>query len=139
MAISLYDQPKPRDVLSKFISIARTDTTASIKAYLPKNSVLVGFYVIGSAVSNAGTSAVIDVGNTATSNEWVASYDVKTAATGEGYSPVGAAAVGSAMGTPLTSDNPVYAKYTESGTASSAGGPWIVKIEYFVTGPNETL
>ena len=139
MAISLYDQPKPRDVLSKFISISRTDTTAAIKAYLPKGAILVGFYVIGAAASNAGTTATIDVGTTATSNEWVASYDVKTAATGEGYNPVGAAAVGSAMGTPLTADTPVYGKYTESGTASSSGGPWIVKIEYFVTGPNETL
>ncbi len=139
MAISLYDQPKPRDILSKFISITRSDTTASIKAYLPKGAILVGFYVIGAAASNAGTSAIIDVGTSATSTELVASYDVKTAATGEGYSAVGAAAVGSAMATPLTVDTPIYGKYTESGTASGAGGPWVVKIEYFVSGPGETL
>lgn len=139
MAISLYGTPKAREVLSKFISIARTDTTASIMAYLPKDALVVGMWVIGAAASDAATTAVVSVGTTSTSNELVASFDVKTAATGEGFSGVGAAAVGSAMASKLTVDTPIYAKYAETGTASTTGGPWVVRIDYFVTGPNETL
>lgn len=139
MAISLHGEPKVRDTLTKFVSIARTDTTASIKAYLPKNALIVGLYVIGAAASDAATTAVVSIGSTSTATEYLASFDVKTAATGEGYNPAGAAAVGSAMATKLTVDTPVYAKYAETGTASTTGGPWVVKIEYFVTGPGETL
>lgn len=142
MAATLYvnaSYPKPRSCQEKFISIVRTDTTAFVGAWLPKDAVITGMYVIGAAASNAGTTATIDVGTTATSNELLASYDVKTAATGEGYNPAGAAAVGSAFGTKLTADTPVYAKYTESGVASSAGGAWLVKIEYVVVGSGESV
>lgn len=139
MAISLHGDPKPRDCMTKFVSVARTDTTAAIRAYLPKKAYIVGLYIIGPAASDAATSAVIGVGSTSSANEYLASYDVKTAATGEGYNIAGAAAVGSAMGTELTSDVPVYVKYTEAGTASTTGGPWIVKIEYAFAGPGETL
>ena len=132
MAVSLYGTPRSRGSQTKFISIARTDTTAAIKAYLPKDAFIVGMYVIGGTASDAGTSASISVGTTSTSNELLATYDVKTAATGEGYSAVGAAAVGSAFATRLTADTAIYGKYEEAGIASTAGGPWIVKIEYFV-------
>ena len=39
----------------------------------------------------------------------------------------------------LTADTPIYAKYAETGTASSTGGPWFVKIEYVVPGSGETI
>jgi hypothetical protein len=131
--------PKPRSCQEKFIKVVRTDTTAFVGAWLPKDAVITGLYVIGQAASDAGTSAVIDVGSTSTATEYIASYDVKTAATGEGYNPAGAAAVGSAMASKLTADTPVYAKYTEAGTASTAGGPWFVKLEYVVVGSGENV
>ena len=137
MSVTL-SYPKPRATEAKLFQIARTDTTATQFATLPKYAVIVGEYVIGAVASDATTSASISVGTTATSNELIATFDVKTAATGEGYSPAGAAAVGSAMATVLTVDTPVYGKYTSSG-AETTGGPWTVKIEYFVTGPGETL
>lgn len=138
MAVTL-SYPKPRSTQTKLFSVARTDTTATQFATLPKSAVIVGEYVIGAVASDATTSASISVGTTTTSsNELIATFDVKTAATGEGYNPAGAAAVGSAMATPLTVDTPVYAKYASSG-AETTGGPWTVKIEYFVTGPGETL
>jgi hypothetical protein len=95
-------------------------------------------YIIGAAASDATTSASVSVGTTATANEILDSFDVKTAATGEGYNIAGAAAVGSIFATKLTVDTPIYAKHTFSG-ANTTGGPWTVKIEYFVTGPGETL
>jgi len=131
--------PKARDPLVKLGTIARTDTTAKELFGLPKGSIIVGIYVIGAAASDAGTSATIGIGSTASANEYMAAYDVKTAATGEGYNPAGAAAVGSAMATPITSDLPVYGIYAESGTASTAGGAWTIKVEYYLAGPGETL
>ena len=120
-------------------SLARTDTTAKELFGIPKDAVIVGIYVIGGAVSNAATTATIGTGSSTSANEHMTGYDVKTAATGEGYNPAGAAAVGSAMVTKLTTDKPIYAKYTESGTASTAGGPWYVKIEYTVVGGGEDI
>lgn len=131
--------PKVRESLEKVVKIVRTDTTAFVGAWLPRDAVITGMYVIGQVASNAGTTATIDVGTTSSANELLASYDVKTAATGEGYNPAGAAAVGTAFMEKLTGDTPIYAKYTETGTASSAGGPWYVKIEYAVVGAGETI
>ena len=136
MAVNL-SYPKPRSTQTKLFQVARTDTTASVKAWLPKSAVIVGEYVIGAVSSDATTSASVSVGTTATSNELISAFSVLTT-TGEGYHPAGASAVGSAMATPLTVDTPVYAKYAGVG-AETTGGPWTVKIEYFVTGPGETL
>ncbi len=131
--------PKPRESQEKYISIVRTDTTAFQAAVLPKEAVITGMFVIGAAASTAGTTATISVGTTATANELVDAYDVKTAATGEGFNAVGAAAVGSAFATKLTADTPIYAKYAESGTASGAGGPWDERIDYVIPGSGETI
>lgn len=131
--------PKVRESYEKFIKIVRTDTTAFVAAHLQKDAVITGLYVIGQAASDAGTSADISIGTTATSNEIISAFDVKTAATGEGYNPAGAAAVGTYMCSKLTADTPIYAKYAEAGTASAAGGPWFVKIEYSVVGGGENI
>jgi len=130
--------PKVRESLTKFVKVLYTDTTAFIGAWLPKDAIITGMYVIGHAVSGAVTSAVIGVGSTSAANEYLASYDVKTAATGEGYNSAGAAAVGTAFCTKLTADTPVYAKYTGVGGGDS-GGPWFVKIEYTVPGGGEDI
>jgi len=119
-------------------SIARTDTVASIMAVIPKPAVISGLYIIGSVASDATTSASVNVGTSSTATELLNAFDVKTAATATGYQPAAAKAVGSVMCTPLTVDTPLYAKYVSSG-AESTGGPWIVKVEYFITGPGETL
>ena len=131
--------PKPRELITKFFKVSRTDTTAAIKTVLPKWAMLVGAYVIGGVASDAATTATLSFGSTATATEYVSGYDVKTAATGVGYNPVAGKAVGTAWGVALATDLPVYAKYAETGTASTTGGPWIVKLEYFVPGPGEAV
>lgn len=136
--VSMY-YPKQRENTEIFVKIVRTDTTAFQGAVIPKDAVITGMYVIGHAASDAATTGTISVGTTATSNELISAYDVKTAATGEGYNPAGAAAVGTAMATKLTADTPVYAKYAETGTASTTGGPWYVKIEYVIVGAGEDI
>lgn len=131
--------PPSRSILTKFGSLARTDTTAKELFGLPKGAIICGIYVIGAAASNAATTATIGIGSTTSANEYMASYDVKTAATGEGYNIAGAAAVGSAMATPITADVIVYGIYAETGTASTSGGAWTVKVQYYLAGPGEVL
>ncbi len=121
--------PPASYILTKTVQVTRTDTTAFDAFVLPKNAVIAGAYVAGPVVSNAVTSAVIDVGtNPGTSDEIVDSFDVKT--NGKGYFNV-ASAGGTAMGTQLTADTLYKAKFTQVG-GDSAGGPWLVKVEYYI-------
>lgn len=122
---------RPRETLSKFFKVARTDTTATIRGSIPKDSYITGIYVmsVGSAVaSDAASSATVSAGTTSSANEILNGFDVKTAATATGYQA--AAAKGTGLASYFTADKPVYVKYAETGTASSNGGPWLVKVEY---------
>lgn len=122
--------PPAVELLAKTAQVVRTDTTAFEAFYIPKGAVIAGVYVLGATASNAGTSATISVGsNPGTTNEILANFDCKT---NYGYVAAGAAA-GSAIGTQLTADLKVKALYAESGTASTAGGPWLIKVEYYMT------
>lgn len=121
--------PPASDLRTKIVQVARTDTTAFDAFVLPKGSVIAGAYILGSVAANPLTSAIIDIGtNPGTADEIVDSFDVKT--NGKGYFAAGAA-VGTAMGAQLTADTLYKAKYTEAGTASTTGGPWLVKVEYY--------
>lgn len=122
--------PPASCIHTKIIQVARTDTTAFDAFVLPKHAVYAGAYVMGATASNATVSAIIDVGtNPGSADELVNSFDVIT--NGAGYHAAGAAA-GSAIGTQLTADTLYKAKYTESGIASNTGGPWLVKVEYYL-------
>lgn len=124
-----YSTPPAIEVLSKIVKVARTDTTAFDAFVLPKNAVIAGAYVMGTTASDAATTATVSVGsNPGTTNECVAAFSVKT--NGVGYHAVGATG-GTSMGSQLSSDTLMKAKYVESGTASTTGGPWLVKVEYY--------
>lgn len=121
--------PPALEILSKVVQVTRSDTTAFDAFVLPKGAVYAGAYVMGPAVSNAATTAIIDVGtNPGTADELVDSFDVKT--NGKGYFNVGSAG-GTASGTQITADTLYKARYNETGAASSSGGPWLVKVEYY--------
>ena len=123
--------PSPKEGSLKIFQLSRTDTTASLKAVLPADASILGFLVYGVA-SNAGTTATISIGTTsANANELVNAQDVKTA----GGMIIPTSSVNSANmpqieGYPLGQDIQIYAKYAESGTASSTGGPYKVAIWY---------
>jgi len=119
--------------------VTRTDTAAKDLFTLPKNARLLFFLVWGKAASDAGTSAVLKLGKKGgTGTEFLAAYDVKTAASGNGMTLPNAQLL---MGydTTLvdtakqTVDVTVTGTYTESGTASTTGGPWTVEL-FYVTG-----
>jgi hypothetical protein len=124
-----FTTPPAIEVLSKVVQVARTDTTAFDAFVLPKGAVIAGAYVLGTTASDAATTATVSVGsNPGTTNECVAAFSVKT--NGAGYYVAGAQG-GTSMGSQLTDDTMMKAKYTESGTASTTGGPWLVKVEYY--------
>ena len=123
--------PPALGVLTKVCQVARTDTIAFEAFSLPSGAVIAGAYVLGTTASDAQTTAVISVGtNPGTTNEILVSFDVK-GATGQGYAAAGAAG-GTSMGAQLTADKLIKAKYAETGTASATGGPWLVKVEYYL-------
>lgn len=122
--------PPSVDILTKVIEVTRTDTTAFDAFVLPKYAVPLGAYVVGNTASDAATTAVIQVGtNPGTSDQLVDDFSVKTS--GAGYFNVGAQG-GSQLGNQLTADTLYKARYAETGTASTTGGPWKVKVEYYI-------
>lgn len=125
--------PPSMEILVKTVRVARTDTTAFEAFVLPKNAVIAGAYVLGTTASDAGTTATVSVGsNPGTTNECVAAFSVKT--NGAGYYATGAQA-GTSVSTQLTSDTLMKAIYAETGTASTTGGPWLIKVEYYIPQP----
>lgn len=115
-----------RGVSSKTITIARTNTTAFEALKIPKGSRILAIVSNSTLESNAQTTATISVGTTATANEWISAADVKTTASGKGSVLLNG--TGTPGGVPLTVDATIYAKYAETGTASTTGGPWRVTI-----------
>lgn len=109
-------------------TIARTDTSAKVLGVLPKDAQIVGLTIWGAAVSNAGTTATLKLGQAGgTGAEYLASFDVK-GATGSGQQAPSAALL--MAPTAAASDITVTGTYAETGTASTAGGPWSIMIEY---------
>lgn len=130
--------PKNREIQVKLAAVTFADTTARQIMALPKGAIIAGLYVIGATVSNAATTGTLGLGSTTAANEYMTGYDVKAAATGEGYNPAGAAAVGSALCTPLTADVAVYALYAETGAGATTGA-WTILVEWYMPGGGETL
>ena len=135
--------PPAAEIYTKWVQIARTDTTAFDAFYWPKGTLIAGVYVLGQTASDAGTTAVLNIGtNPGTTNEALAAFDVK-GATGTGYQPAGAKAgtqvgVVNASQAGNTTDVKLQAKYSETGTASTTGGPWLVKFEYYYPQQGQT-
>ncbi len=116
----------PKAVRTKVRSVARTMTTGTAIATLIKGSRILGFLINGVA-SDAATTATLSFGSTTTATEYVNGADVKTAASGVG--PTLLPGVSGVLGTVLTVDTVIYAKYAETGTASTVGS-WKVAIIY---------
>lgn len=118
--------------VTKIVEVKTSDTTAFDAFVLPRGARLCGAYIISSTASDAGTSATISMGsNPGTTNEVFNGYDVKTAASGAGYNTIPGSKMGSGWTTPAANDIMIKAKYTEAGTTSTTGGPWLVKVEYY--------
>jgi hypothetical protein len=124
--------PKPRDILTKVVSIARADSSTE-KCVLPKDAVIVSVLVnqTADAVTNTGSFVL---GWSGTTSALLSSFTMAT--TKVGFVAPGTAS-GSAVGTKLDSDKTVISTYTVG--SSTAGGTGYVVINYFVPGPGEGL
>jgi hypothetical protein len=119
--------PSFKDVICKAFTVARTDTVASVKCVLPADATMINVIIFGTA-SNASITATLSVGTTVAATEIVNAQDVKTA--GGLIRPTSnVGGLFAVDGLPLGADIQLYAKYAETGTASSAGA-WTVLIEY---------
>jgi hypothetical protein len=116
----------PKSVQCKTRNVTRSMTTGTAIATLPKGSRILG-YVLSGVASNAGTTANLSFGTTATATEHVSAVNALAAGVGNGVSIL--VGVAGAVGAVLTSETVIYAKYAETGGASSAGA-WKVHIVY---------
>lgn len=121
--------PTGKDELSKFFQITRSDTTATLKCAVPASlsPALLTFY--GSVNSDALTTATATI--TISNNLGVVStgtVDVK----GNGATT----AIVQMTNLPLIEQLPsngdyrISVTYAETGTASTVGGPWRVRVIY---------
>jgi len=123
------DFPGGRSTVTFTGSVARTDTTAKDLFTLNPGDIPLRVSVWGTAVSNAGTNARLSIGSTGNATYFVANMELTgTALTSGG---IGQAIPSSATNfmTPLAFVTTVQGTYTEVGTASTTGGPWIVVME----------
>ena len=98
------------------------------KQTLPKGAIIVGTDVAVTALFNAGTTNVLTVGSAAGANsDIVAAADVNEGALGltQNIKPTGA------MLGPIANDTQVFAQFTQSGNAATAGAAYVV-IKYVV-------
>lgn len=128
---STQQYPSGRSTTAYTVQLQRNLAVASNYAEspvaIPAGATPVALRVIGTVASNAGTSASLAIGsNGYASTNFLAGLDVKS-----GLGAIGQALPSSALliGAPLPNDTVVGVTYTESGTASTAGGPWTVVID----------
>lgn len=124
--------PKPRDVLTKIISIARTDSSTA-KAVLPKDAVVMNLIVVPTVVASTN-AATWTVGWVGAPSALLNAYSVATAASVGVFAP--GTAAGTGIMTKLDSDKQVIATF---GGTSTAGAIGYVIIEYFIAGPGEAV
>jgi hypothetical protein len=120
--------PFCKDVVVKAFLINRTDTVASVKCVLPADATIIDIRAYSPAASNAGTTATISIGIPGTPGYFLNGVDVKTAA-GK-LTTTGATNLFNLENIPLGSDIQITGVYAETGTVSSAGGPFYITVEY---------
>jgi len=122
--------PKPRELSTKIIPIARTDSSTATCA-LPKNACIVDVKVY-QAVAASTAAGAFNLGWSGSTTAILNAFSMAT--TSVGLASAGTAA-GSGLFTPLDTDKNVIATYTVG--SSTAGGTGYVMISYFVPGPQE--
>ena len=112
-----------------FGSVARTDTSAKELFRLSAGDIPISVSVEPQgAASNASVNATISIGSTSNAAYFLAGFDVKgTTVTGGGLQSLPSSVANKYV--PLSFDTIVTATYAEAGTASTAGGPWVVTFE----------
>jgi hypothetical protein len=122
--------------------VTRSMTATNVKqAVLPADATILGFRLYGTVASNATTTATIHlygqgVGPSGATFDF-GTFDVKgTYGAGTFLLPTTVNLVTGTFNaerppaTQTSGDIYIYATYAETGTASTAGGPWYIVVEY---------
>jgi hypothetical protein len=126
--------PKPRTLLTKVVSIARTDSS-TLKCVLPKGAVIANVRVlqVDDAVTAAGSFVL---GWSGATSAILGTFSMATTKVGLVHAGTAIGTVAGA-GTAMTSDRQVISTYTVG--SSTAGGTGYVFIDYFIPGPGEAI
>lgn len=116
--------PKPSSVMSKNVIVSRTDTAGKV-AFNMKGHQKVLFFSVGGFSSDAGTTAVVNVGTTLLGTNY-STFDVKANST----TVKANLRAGTADVEQPQPDYQIFASYAETGAASTAGGPYVVTAYY---------
>ena len=124
--------PKGRDLITKIVPIARTDSS-TVKCVIPKDAVIVDVHVMQTtdAVTAAGSFVL---GWSGTTSAILSAFSMATTKVGLVNPGVSA---GSGLFSKLTQDQAIISTYTVG--SSSAGGTGYVILSYFVAGPGEQV
>ena len=125
--------PKARSVYTKIIPFLRTDA-GTVKAWLPKDSVIIGVHIF-QATNAAVGAASVSMGTAGSPSAFIASATLPTTGAPRLNNPDSAAAAG--LFTKLTADTPINVTYSVGTSTGGAEGYFV--IEYFVPGPGEAL
>lgn len=122
--------PASKPEVCKVFQVTRTDTAAGIvKAVLPAQSSMVSFIIYGSVASDAATTATVTL--TVSNNSGTIStgvVDVK--ANGATTAIIQMSNLPNIEAIPSNGDIKIVATYAETGTASTTGGPWKIRVQY---------
>ena len=114
---------------SKFMQVVRGDTVATVKARLPASVSVAAVQIYGSVASDASLTSTIVL--TISNNSGVISTgtaEVRTA--GATTALVQMTNLPNIEPNPPLGDLTITAVYAETGTASTVGGPWRVRVLY---------
>lgn len=122
--------PPGKPDLNKFFRVSRTDTAAGIvKAILGASASPIQLTFYGGVASDAATTATVTV--TISDNSGTLStgtVDVK--ANGATTALIQMTNFPLLNKVPPTGDLKITAQYAETGTASTTGGPWTIRVSY---------
>ncbi len=122
--------PKGRDLITKIIPIARTDSSTA-KCVIPKDAVVVGLHVYQATAAVTG-AATFNLGWSGATTALLNAFSMATTAVGL-VNP--GTNTGTGVFTKLDSDKQVISSYSVG--TSTAGGTGYVAIEYFLASGNE--
>lgn len=126
--------PKHKETVDIFVPYTRADSATEV-AKIPKGWIPVGAYVIP-ATNCDGTTGTVSIGYSGGGTELINAFNVST--NDAGYHAVGAKAGADLLAnTKTTSDKVLVTTFTAGD--STAGGAGVIKIEFVVAGPNESI
>jgi hypothetical protein len=124
--------PKGRDLITKVIPIARTDSS-TLKCVIPKDAVVVGLHVYQATAAVTGAST-FNLGWSGATTALLNAFSMATTSVGL-VNP--GTNTGTGVFTKLTQDQQIISTYAV-GTSTAGGTGW-VSIEYFIASGNEMV